>query len=63
MTTSVQEFLNNFDSLTESDKIDIAIEILKRVIQLEFQPLSDEDLALNAEQLFLELDQEEAIYE
>lgn len=60
MTTSIQEFLINFDRLPESERLDIALEILRRVVQLEFPPLSDEDLVLNAEQLFLELDQQEA---
>jgi hypothetical protein len=36
---------------------------LKRVIQLDFPPLSDEDLVWNAEELFLELDKQESDYE
>ncbi|MEG4320664.1 MULTISPECIES: hypothetical protein [unclassified Microcoleus] len=41
----------------------MALEILKRVIHLDLPPLSDEDLVLNAEGLFLELDREESAYE
>lgn len=63
MTTSVQELLSNFDRLPESERLDAALEILKRVIQLDFPPLSDEALVLNAEAIFLELDQQEAAYE
>ncbi|HLO86305.1 MAG TPA: hypothetical protein VK203_15100 [Nostocaceae cyanobacterium] len=59
MNAIVKQFLNTFDHLTESERIELALEILKRVINLEFPPLSDEDLVLNAEELFLQLDQEE----
>jgi hypothetical protein len=56
MTTSVEEFLTTFDRLPESKRLDVAVEILRRVVQLEFPPLSEEDLVLNAEKLLLELD-------
>ncbi len=60
MTTVVQELLKTFDQLTESERLELALEILKRVIHLDFPPLSDEDLVLNAEGLFLELDKQES---
>ncbi|MGI2902530.1 hypothetical protein [Tolypothrix sp. VBCCA 56010] len=63
MTGLSQELLSTFDSLTESEKLEIALEILKRVIHLDFPPLSDEDLVWNAEELFLELDKQESDYE
>jgi hypothetical protein len=63
MAISVQEILSTFDSLTESEQQEIALEILKRVSSLNLPQLSDEDLVLNAEGLFLELDREEAKYE
>jgi hypothetical protein len=62
MTALVQELLNTFDRLTDSERLDLVLEILKRTIYLDFPPLSDEDLALNAEGLFLELDEQEALY-
>lgn len=37
--------------------------ILLRVVNLDFPPLSDEDVVLNAEGLFLELDKQEATHE
>jgi hypothetical protein len=63
MTALVQELLNTFDRLTDSERLELVLEILKRTIDLDFPPLSDEDLVLNAEALFLELDEEEALYE
>ena len=63
MTASVEEILNAFDSLTDAERIELLLEILKRTVYLDFPPLSDEDLVLNAEGLFLELDRQEAVYE
>ncbi|MFN6558980.1 MAG: hypothetical protein RMY28_004135 [Nostoc sp. ChiSLP01] len=63
MTTSVQEILSNFDSLSEPERLEIVLEILKRVTHLEFLPLSDDDLVWNAEEIFLELDKQESAYE
>ena len=58
ITTSVEEFLSNFDRLPESQKLDVAVEILRRVVQIEFPLLSEEDVILNAEELFLEIDRQ-----
>lgn len=63
MTASVQELLDTFDRLTDSERLDLVLEILKRTVYLDFPPLSDEDLVLNAEELFLELDEQEALHE
>jgi hypothetical protein len=63
MTALVQELLDTFDRLTDSERLDLVLEILKRTVYLDFPPLSDEDLVLNAEELFLELDEQEFLYE
>ncbi|MBD2089514.1 hypothetical protein H6F67_06565 [Microcoleus sp. FACHB-1515] len=63
MTTSAQELLELFDRLPESEQLDLALEIFKRILHLDFPPLTDEELAFNAEELFLELDRQEAAYE
>ena len=62
MTALVQEPLNTFDRLTNPEQIDLAWEILKRTAYSDFLPLADEDLVLNAEELFLELDEHSARY-
>jgi hypothetical protein len=63
MNTLAQEILKNFDNLPNTEQKAIAIEILKRVIDFDVLPLTDEDLVLNAEELFLALDEQEANYE
>ncbi len=57
MTASVQELLDNFDRLTDSERMDLTVEILKRTAHLELPPLSDESFVLHAEEPFLEMDQ------
>ncbi len=63
MTALVQEILNSFDRLPDTEQLEIALEILRRIINFDFPPLTDEDLTLNAEELFLALDQQEPNYE
>jgi hypothetical protein len=60
MSVSVQNLLNSFERLAEVEKRELAYEIIRRVIHFDFPPLTDEELALNAETIFLELDKSEA---
>jgi hypothetical protein len=57
ITPVVQDFLTTFDRLTDSEQLDLASEILKRTAYLDLPSLSDEDLVLNAEEIFLQLDE------
>ncbi len=63
MTILVQEILKTFDKLPNTEQIEIALQILRRLADSDFPPLTNEDLVLNAEELFLVLDQQEADYE
>ena len=63
MTALAQEILKNFDRLPDTEQLEIALEILRRIINFDFLPLTDEDLTLNAEELFLALDQQEPDHE
>jgi hypothetical protein len=63
MTPSVHQLLETFDKLPEREKHEAANEILRRVRTYDFSPMSDEELILSAEELFLELDRREAIDE
>jgi hypothetical protein len=60
MTTATQHLLDSFDLLSAAEQQVVACEILRRIRDVDFPPLSDEELILNAEVLFLELDCQEA---
>jgi len=59
MSISSEQLLKEFESLPDSDKHEVASEILRRVLNIDYSPLSDDDLVQNAETVFLELDQRE----
>jgi hypothetical protein len=59
MNTQTQDILSSFDALPEVAKYEVALEILRRTKELEFPPLTDDDLVANAEAVFLELDRRE----
>ena len=60
ISTTVEELLKSFDLLPEVEKHKVAMEILRRSLELRSTPLTDEELASNAEQVFLELDRRES---
>lgn len=59
MTHEVEALLDTFDHLPEAQQQVAASEILRRVQRLTFDPMSDDELVLSAEGLFLELDRRE----
>ena len=60
MSIAVQNLLEDFEQLAEVEKRELALEIIRRVIHFDFIPLTDEELVLNAEAVFLELDRSES---
>ena len=58
MTT--KQRLDAFDLLSAVEKQLVTCEILRRMQDVDFPPLSDEEMVLSAEALFLELDDREA---
>ena len=60
MATAAQQLLYTFDLLSETEKQTVVCELLRRVRDFDFPPLSDEELVAHAEALFLDLDREEA---
>ena len=60
MNTLAEQLLKNFDDLPDTEQHTIAVAILKRIINFDVPPLTDEDLVLNAEEIFLALDEQEA---
>ena len=59
MTTTAENLISIFDTLPEPERREVATVILHRTLDFDLPPLSDDELALNAEQLFLALDREE----
>ena len=60
MSTSAQEILESFDQLPDPEKQEVASEILRRTLSFDLPSLSDKELVMSAEELFLELDRREA---
>ncbi len=60
MTTAVQQLLDNFDSLSEADKYQAAVEILRRASVFGEGDLPEPALVEAADELFRALDAEEA---
>ena len=57
---TVQQLLQSFESFSEADQREAAAQILRRTLESESFPLTDEELVAAAEMLFAELDAREA---
>jgi hypothetical protein len=53
MTTATQHLLDAFDRLSAEEQQAVACELLRRLRDVDLPPLSDEELVLSAEALFL----------
>ena len=60
MTGAVQELLNSFDALTDGEKREAAVEVLRRLTQSVPADFPEEALVEAADELFLDLDRREA---
>jgi hypothetical protein len=60
MATSVQDLLQSFEGLSDDEKKEVASEMIRRLVKFDLPPLSDQELVLSAEELFLELDKRES---
>jgi len=60
MSTEAQNLIESFDRLPDAEKQEVASEILRRTVNFDMPVLSDEELVLSVEELFLELDRREA---
>lgn len=59
MTQTSQEIINTFNRLPVSEQKEVIKVILQKNIDVETPSLSDDELVLNAEDIFLELDKRE----
>ena len=60
MTATVENLLVSFEKLSETEKYDLAIEVVRRTDIFGAPEPSDDELALAADNLFLAIDREEA---
>jgi hypothetical protein len=60
MTIQVQEILHSIERLGDGDKHELVAELLRRSDAINGLPLSDEQLIGAAEEVFLQLDRDEA---
>ena len=60
MSTAVTQVLNSFEALSESQKREAVVVILKQVLDYEPGEISDDELVAAADELFLAYDAEEA---
>jgi predicted HAD superfamily phosphohydrolase len=58
VTTAVQALFNSFDALSEDERHEVVVELLRRVAPTD--ELSDEALVAAADEVFRELDAREA---
>jgi hypothetical protein len=58
--TPAENVIATFDRLPETEKQEVAAVILRRTLQIDFPPVSDDELVLSAEETFLELDRRES---
>lgn len=59
MSEVAQRFLRSFKALAQADQQDVLVSLLRLPIEAEYSALSDEELVLAAEQVFLALDEAE----
>jgi hypothetical protein len=62
MTTDAKRLLRAFESLSARDQREVADEIIRRSLKKARQPLTDEELVLAADDLFLQLDRREWLH-
>jgi len=60
MITTTQEIIEKFAQLPVSEKKIVVSVILREALEVETLSLSEDELVLSAEEMFLELDQREA---
>ena len=60
MTDQSLALLESFEALSPDQQHEVAAEILRRSLSLQYPPLTDDDLARVADEQFQELDRHEA---
>jgi len=59
MSTDSQQVLNSFNALPQLEQREVVAELLRKVAQWDTPPLTDDELARMADEVFLEMDRRE----
>lgn len=59
MTNAARQLIATFDALPEREQKAVLAQLLKRLVDVQYPTLTDDDLNQAAEQVFLEYDQRE----
>ena len=60
VTQDARTIIQSLELFSDANKREVATEIVRRSLRLDSPPLTDDELVLNAEELFLELDKRES---
>ncbi len=60
MTSAVQELIESFERMSESEQTVAVVEILRRAPRIESPPIEDDEFLMAQVESFLELDAREA---
>ena len=60
MSTDSQQLLSSFDALPLVEQREVVAELLRKAADWETPPLTDDELARMADEVFLEMDRREA---
>lgn len=61
MIQTVKDIISTFDRLPLSQQNEVAKQILRRSLEIETPEISDDELIFAAEEIFMELDEREAV--
>ena len=60
MTSAVQDLIESFERLSESERTSAVVEILRRAPRIDSPPIEDDEFLMAQVETFLELDAREA---
>ena len=60
MTSAVQDLIESFERLSESERTSAVVEILRRAPRIDSPPIEDDEFLMVQVETFLELDAREA---
>jgi hypothetical protein len=59
MTAAAEHFIQDFEALPEPEKQEVLAKLLRIASQMDYGPITDEELLASADKIFVALDREE----